>query len=299
MSTLTACGTWSESCGCRAAPCSGLIKAGFVKPSAGRRGANIASPFRTHRPARRARAHRRQGAPTTHQSLARGSAPPSARNRSPVRTQHLRRRRSSRRARRQEPLAGRRRSVRSRPRRERRKRRAARDRAQGVAQAAEPSKPKTGSPRRSNSKGATATAAIEAYERAVQGDETDVSAWINWGRLLHEQGEHEEAQSVSIVVRSKRCGRRCAVDVQPGRAARGSGRTDEALEAYQSAIEEDPTLADCHFNLARLYESLGKPQHAIRHLGQYRRLVSGHRSHEDLSQRRKDRKGVPISAWRP
>ncbi len=41
-----------------------------------------------------------------------------------------------------------------------------------------------------------------------------------------------------------------------------------------AALEEDPDLADCHYNLARLYESLGKPQHAIRHLGQYRRLLA-------------------------
>jgi tetratricopeptide (TPR) repeat protein len=47
-----------------------------------------------------------------------------------------------------------------------------------------------------------------------------------------------------------------------------------ALEAYCSALAADPDLADCHYNLARLYESFGKPQHAIRHLGQYRRLVS-------------------------
>ena len=52
------------------------------------------------------------------------------------------------------------------------------------------------------------------------------------------------------------------------------GRTGPALEAYQAAIGEDPMLADCHYNLARIYESLGKPQHAIRHLGQYRRLVT-------------------------
>jgi tetratricopeptide (TPR) repeat protein len=51
------------------------------------------------------------------------------------------------------------------------------------------------------------------------------------------------------------------------------GRTGPALDAYQRAIGEDPTLADCHYNLARLYESIGKPQHAIRHLGQYRRLL--------------------------
>jgi tetratricopeptide (TPR) repeat protein len=53
------------------------------------------------------------------------------------------------------------------------------------------------------------------------------------------------------------------------------GRPGPALEAYTKAIDEDPTLADCHFNLARLYESLGKPQHAIRHLGQYRKLMTG------------------------
>jgi tetratricopeptide (TPR) repeat protein len=51
------------------------------------------------------------------------------------------------------------------------------------------------------------------------------------------------------------------------------GNPAAALEAYQSALSEDPDLADCHYNLARLYESLGKPQHAIRHLGQYRRLL--------------------------
>jgi tetratricopeptide (TPR) repeat protein len=51
------------------------------------------------------------------------------------------------------------------------------------------------------------------------------------------------------------------------------GRTSSALEAYQGALGEDPCLADCHYNLARLYESLGKLQHAIRHLGQYRRLT--------------------------
>jgi tetratricopeptide (TPR) repeat protein len=53
------------------------------------------------------------------------------------------------------------------------------------------------------------------------------------------------------------------------------GNAGAALEAYQAAIEEDPDLADCHYNLARLYEAQGKLQHAIRHLGQYRRLVTG------------------------
>ena len=51
------------------------------------------------------------------------------------------------------------------------------------------------------------------------------------------------------------------------------GDAGAALESYQRALEDDPDFADCHYNLARLYESMGKPQHAIRHLGQYRRLL--------------------------
>jgi len=61
----------------------------------------------------------------------------------------------------------------------------------------------------------------------------------------------------------------------PDAAGGSSGGSAAALAAYQTALEEDPDLADCHYNLARLYEALGKPQHAIRHLGQYRRLLSG------------------------
>ena len=103
-------------------------------------------------------------------------------------------------------------------------------------------------------------------------DPQNVAAWINWGRLLHEQGGKSEAERSIARARAVRAGP--AADVQSRRAcSRTWAGTSAALEAYQAALGEDPTLADCHYNLARLYESLGKPQHAIRHLGQYRRLV--------------------------
>jgi tetratricopeptide (TPR) repeat protein len=50
-------------------------------------------------------------------------------------------------------------------------------------------------------------------------------------------------------------------------------RNEAAIEIYQQTIGADPDFADAHFNLARLYDVLGKPQHAIRHLGVYRRLL--------------------------
>ena len=115
--------------------------------------------------------------------------------------------------------------------------------------------------------------AQEAYERAVAVDPAHLAAWTNWGRLAHEQGQLKKAENIY---------RRALSHVQAdsvlmfnlGVVLEDLGRTRAALEAYQQAITEDPTLADCHFNLARLYETFGQPQHAIRHLGQYRRLTS-------------------------
>jgi tetratricopeptide (TPR) repeat protein len=117
-------------------------------------------------------------------------------------------------------------------------------------------------------------AAVDAYQRAVEADPQQPAAWINWGRLLHEQGGKRDAESV--YQRGLRaCGPDPLLMFNLGVVLEDLDRPGAALEAYQSAIEEDPELADCHYNLARLYETLGKPQHAIRHLGQYRRLVLG------------------------
>jgi tetratricopeptide (TPR) repeat protein len=116
-------------------------------------------------------------------------------------------------------------------------------------------------------------AALRAYERSVQADPDNLAAWINRGRLLHEQGKVREAE---VVYRRaiEHCGADSLLMFNLGVLLEDLGKPDAALEAYHAAISEDPNLADCHYNLARLYESQGKSQHAIRHLGQYRRLVT-------------------------
>lgn len=118
--------------------------------------------------------------------------------------------------------------------------------------------------------------ALQLYERAVAADADDVAAWTNWGRLLHEQGELKEAERVYRRA-LEQCGPDALLLFNLGVLLEDLDRPDAAVEAYQTSLEEDPTLADCHFNLARLYEALGQEQHAIRHLGQYRRLLSGAR----------------------
>jgi tetratricopeptide (TPR) repeat protein len=117
-------------------------------------------------------------------------------------------------------------------------------------------------------------AALAAWRHAVDEDAGNAAAWTNWGRLLHEQGQTKQAAEVY---------RRALAQVGPdplllfnqGVLLEDLGNPSAALAAYQGALAEDPELADCHYNLARLYESLGQARHAIRHLGQYRRLVSG------------------------
>lgn len=118
-----------------------------------------------------------------------------------------------------------------------------------------------------------AGAALKAYERAVETDAENASAWINWGRLLHEQGATKEAERVYRRAVTQ-VGTDSLLMFNFGVLLEDLGRTSQAVDAYVSAIGEDPNLADCHYNLARLYDSLGKPQQAIRHLGQYRRLVA-------------------------
>jgi len=111
-----------------------------------------------------------------------------------------------------------------------------------------------------------------AYERAVDAKPDYCAAWINLGRLLHERRDEKKAE---VVYRRavQECGADPILMFNLGVVLEDLGKLD-AIEAYQSAITEDPNLADGHFNLARLYEAQGKEQHAIRHLGQYRRLVS-------------------------
>lgn len=116
-------------------------------------------------------------------------------------------------------------------------------------------------------------AALSAYSRAAEADPQSAAAWINWGRLLHERGEPRAAETVY-----RRALEHCGADplllFNLGVALEDLGESEAALTAYHAAISEDPNFADCHYNLARLYESAGKTQHAIRHLGQYRRLVT-------------------------
>jgi tetratricopeptide (TPR) repeat protein len=50
-------------------------------------------------------------------------------------------------------------------------------------------------------------------------------------------------------------------------------RYTAAVAAYERCVELDPTHADAHFNVARLSEIIGDKQGLLRHLSAYRRLI--------------------------
>src|SRR6516225_12345675 len=117
-------------------------------------------------------------------------------------------------------------------------------------------------------------AALDAWRHAVDEDSGNTAAWTNLGRLLHEQGL--TAQDAEVYRRAlAHVGPDALLLFNQGVLLEDLGNPGAALLAYQGALAQDPDLADCHYNLARLYEALGEAQQAIRHLGRYRRLVSG------------------------
>jgi tetratricopeptide (TPR) repeat protein len=119
-----------------------------------------------------------------------------------------------------------------------------------------------------------ASAAREAYERAIAADPAFVDARVNLGRLLHETKDLAGAERVYREALSA-CGDDAILWFNLGVLFDDLGRTRDAAKAYESAVRVDPTLADGHYNLALLYEALEQPKDAIRHMARYRALVGG------------------------
>ncbi len=90
--------------------------------------------------------------------------------------------------------------------------------------------------------------------------------------MLHESGRYAQAERVyrnAIQV----CGNEPLLLFNLGVLLDDRGRKSDAIQTYEEALRIEPSLADCHYNLALLYEDVQKPKSAIRHMAQYRRLI--------------------------
>ena len=107
--------------------------------------------------------------------------------------------------------------------------------------------------------------------RVLQPSAPDVDTYIQRGCALHEEGRLAEAERLYREGLEK-CGEDAVLLYNLGVLLEDMERKSDALAAYERSLGADATFADCHYNVALLYEALGKPREAIRHMAQYRRL---------------------------
>jgi tetratricopeptide (TPR) repeat protein len=115
--------------------------------------------------------------------------------------------------------------------------------------------------------------AVAAYRSAIERDPAFAGAYLNLGRLLHEQGRLSEAEAV-YRQGIARCASDALLRYNLGVLLEDQGRRPAALEAYREALALQNDLADCHYNIALLYQASGHTKAALRHLNAYRRLQS-------------------------
>jgi tetratricopeptide (TPR) repeat protein len=122
--------------------------------------------------------------------------------------------------------------------------------------------------------------AIAAYRRAIAGRPDFADAHNNLGRTLHDEGDLASAESHY----------RLAICAGPsvalywfnlGVVVEDRGRNAEAIAAYERALELDPQAShgDTHYNLARLYDQIGRSigdelamRRAVRLFARYRAI---------------------------
>ena len=119
--------------------------------------------------------------------------------------------------------------------------------------------------------GTPADGSLAVLERAAPPTESRAS-FMERGAVLHEAGRAAEAERVYRAA-LEAWGEDPLLLYNLGVLLEDANRKADAIAMYERALKQDPRFADCHYNIALLYEASGKPQQAIRHMAQYRRLV--------------------------
>jgi len=114
-------------------------------------------------------------------------------------------------------------------------------------------------------------AAEAAYRKAIELDPSFENAYLNLGAILCE-AQHNEAALALYDIAIAACPGSALIRFNRAVALEDLGRLDEAVSSYELSLELDSSLADAHFNIARLKEKLGDSQSALRHFNAYRKL---------------------------
>ena len=110
-------------------------------------------------------------------------------------------------------------------------------------------------------------AARAAYLDALSAQEDHLEARINLGRLLHLDGQLNEAEKVYRHAKTSSA----LLSFNLAILLEDLNREEEAITGYREALAHDPLMHDAHFNLFRLHDKANRPRDALRHLLAYRR----------------------------
>lgn len=119
--------------------------------------------------------------------------------------------------------------------------------------------------------GGNPRASEDAYRQALRVDPDHSDSYANLGVLLCDEGRFAEALALydeAIV----HCPHVALLHFNRGVALENLERIEQAIDEYEHCLKLSPAMADAHYNLGRLYHERGRGQEAIRHLSEYRRL---------------------------
>jgi tetratricopeptide (TPR) repeat protein len=114
-------------------------------------------------------------------------------------------------------------------------------------------------------------AAESAYLQALALAPDLEDAYLNLGAMWADAGRHAELVRLSDAA-LEHCADSALLHFNRGVALDHLERLDEAAASYERSLELDPDLADAHFNLAQLHRQAGDERGALRHYSAYRRL---------------------------
>ena len=105
--------------------------------------------------------------------------------------------------------------------------------------------------------------AIATYLKVIERDPTHAAAHINLGTLYYNR------QDYSLAEKHYRAANEY---FDLGNVLDETGRVQDAIQTYKTALQLAPTYADAHYNLALAYEKLKQPRKALPHWRAYVKL---------------------------
>jgi len=113
--------------------------------------------------------------------------------------------------------------------------------------------------------------AMEAYDRCVDADPSNVGALLNCGTLHYEDGNFEKA--AEYFERALEMDESSALaHFNLGSVLEDMGRVEEARQHLRQAVRLEPRYCDAHYNLAFVCEKLGAVAEAREHWATYLKL---------------------------